>query len=94
MLTLWRRSACADCYQIYASSALSGQSLCRNLAGTAFPLFTRQMYNRLGYQWASFLAGCLGFALSVVPFILYAYGPKIRARSRFAKELAAMQGKQ
>ena len=84
-------AARADAYTLYASSALSGQSLCRNLAGTAFPLFTTQMYSRLGYQWASFLAACLGFALSVVPFILFAYGPQIRARSRFAKMLEEMK---
>ena len=29
---------------------------------------------------ASFLAGCLGFALSVIPFVLFAFGPRIRAR--------------
>ncbi|ORY75032.1 MFS general substrate transporter [Leucosporidium creatinivorum] len=81
----------ADSYTIYASSALSGQSLCRNLAGFAFPLFTSQMYNRLGYQWASFLAGCLALVLAITPFVLYAFGPKIRAKSRFAKELARMR---
>lgn len=63
------------------------------MAGAVFPLFTRQMYARLGFQWASFLAGCLGFGISVVPFILFACGPRIRASSRFAKELAAMQDK-
>lgn len=32
----------ADTYTVYASSALSGQSLMRNLFGFAFPLFTSQ----------------------------------------------------
>ncbi|KAF8517912.1 MFS general substrate transporter [Hysterangium stoloniferum] len=32
----------ADAYGIYASSALAGQSLCRNIMGAAFPLFTNQ----------------------------------------------------
>lgn len=83
----------ADVYSVYASSALSGQSMCRNLAGTAFPLFTTQMYSRLGFQWASFLAGMLGLVIAIVPFLLFAYGPQIRARSRFAKTLAEMEGK-
>ncbi|GAA5899377.1 MFS transporter [Sporobolomyces salmoneus] len=81
----------ADCYTIYASSALSGQSLCRNLAAFSFPLFTRQMYKGLGYQWASFLAGMLALALSMTPFVLMKFGPSIRAKSKFAKELARMQ---
>ncbi|GAA5981250.1 hypothetical protein JCM10908_004038 [Rhodotorula pacifica] len=82
----------ADCYTVYASSALSGQSLCRNLAAFAMPLFTEQMYKAMGYQWASFLAGCIGLVMSATPFILFRYGPRIRARSRFAKELALSQG--
>jgi len=79
-LTSFGFAPLADIYTLYASSALSGQSLCRNIAGCVFPLFTTQMYSRLGYQWASFLAACLGFTLSIVPFILFAYGPQIRAR--------------
>ncbi|GAA5981253.1 hypothetical protein JCM10908_004039 [Rhodotorula pacifica] len=82
----------ADCYTIYASSALSGQSLCRNLMGFSMPLFTTQMYNGLGYQWASFLAGCIALVLAATPWILFRFGPTIRARSRFAKELARMRG--
>ncbi|GAA5997050.1 hypothetical protein JCM5350_001573 [Sporobolomyces pararoseus] len=81
----------ADVYTIYASSALSGQSLCRNLCGFSFPLFTRQMYKAMGYQWASFLAAMIGLALSATPFVLMKFGPSIRAKSKFAKELERMQ---
>ncbi|KAM0756467.1 MFS general substrate transporter [Meredithblackwellia eburnea MCA 4105] len=81
----------ADCYTLYASSALSGQSLCRNLSATAFPLFTTQMYQRLGFQWASFLAGCIGLVLASTPFVLLAFGPRIRAASKFSKELERMR---
>ncbi|POY70052.1 hypothetical protein BMF94_6939 [Rhodotorula taiwanensis] len=82
----------ADCYTIYASSALSGQSLCRNLFAFAMPLFTTQMYNAMGYQWASFLAGSVALVLAATPWVLFHFGPHIRARSRFAKELARIQG--
>ncbi|GAA6014890.1 hypothetical protein JCM8202_004804 [Rhodotorula sphaerocarpa] len=84
----------ADCYTIYASSALSGQSLCRNLMAFAMPLFTTQMYNGMGYQWASFLAGCIALVLAATPFVLFLYGPAIRARSKFAKRLAALDAGQ
>ncbi|KAL8278271.1 hypothetical protein RQP46_009303 [Phenoliferia psychrophenolica] len=77
----------ADVYNVYASSALSGMSLSRNLFGAVFPLFTQQMYARLGFQWASFLAGCLAGIMAVVPWTLLAFGPRIRARSTFASAL-------
>ncbi|KAF8524182.1 major facilitator superfamily domain-containing protein [Gautieria morchelliformis] len=83
----------ADTYYIYASSALAGQSLCRNLMGTAFPLFTNQMYSRLMFRWASTLFGILAAVLAIVPFILFAYGPQIRARSRFARKLSEKEAK-
>ncbi|KAJ7813897.1 MFS general substrate transporter [Mycena olivaceomarginata] len=74
----------ADCYGPYASSALAGQSLLRNLMGTAFPLFTPPMYARLGIHWASTLFGCVAVAMVPIPYVLLFLGPKIRARSRFA----------
>ncbi|KDQ19135.1 hypothetical protein BOTBODRAFT_52301 [Botryobasidium botryosum FD-172 SS1] len=77
----------ADSYLIYASSALAGQSLIRNIVGTFFPLVTPIMYNNLGYRWAGTLLGCLASGLAIVPFVLFIWGPKIRARSRFAKNL-------
>ncbi|THU81172.1 MFS general substrate transporter [Dendrothele bispora CBS 962.96] len=74
----------ADCYGPFASSALAGQSLCRNLAATAFPLFTRQMFDRLSYKWANTLFGCIAVVMMPIPFILFFYGPSIRRRSKFS----------
>jgi len=75
----------ADCYGPFASSALAGQSLCRNLAATAFPLFTEQMYAKLTFKWANTLFGCIACLLMPIPFILFFYGPTIRSRSRFSR---------
>lgn len=77
----------ADTYHRYASSALAAQSFCRNMLGGVFPLVTTQMYNRLGYGPASSLLGGIGTLLTVVPWILVFYGPRIRARSKFASEI-------
>lgn len=74
----------ADVYHIYASSALAASGLCRNLLGGSFPLVTNQLFNNLGFQAASSLLGGIGTALTLVPWILYFYGPKIRARSKIA----------
>ncbi|KAH8104996.1 MFS general substrate transporter [Phellopilus nigrolimitatus] len=79
----------ADCYGPFASSALAGQSLCRNIAGTAFPLFTRQMYNSLTFKWASTIFAFIAVLMMPIPFVLFRWGPQIRARSKFAKAMPA-----
>ncbi|PPQ65504.1 hypothetical protein CVT24_010800 [Panaeolus cyanescens] len=80
----------ADCYGPFASSALAGQSLARNLAATAFPMFTTQMYARLDYKWANTLFGGIAVLMVPIPFILFFYGPKIRASSRFSRAVMDM----
>ncbi|POY70315.1 hypothetical protein BMF94_6595 [Rhodotorula taiwanensis] len=77
-----------DAYALYASSALSAMSFVRNVVGAVFPLFTQQMYDRLGVQGATGLTAGLGTLLASTPFIIFMYGAKLRARSPFAKELA------
>ncbi|KAJ2929472.1 hypothetical protein H1R20_g7617, partial [Candolleomyces eurysporus] len=79
----------ADCYGPFASSALAGQSLARNLGGTVFPLFTHQMYEALTYKWANFLFACIAILLAPIPFVLFFYGPEIRKRSKFSKKVTS-----
>ncbi|KAH9849849.1 MFS general substrate transporter [Lenzites betulinus] len=76
----------ADCYGIFASSALAGQSLSRNLMGMAFPLFTEQLFARLTYHWGNTLFGCIAVAMIPIPYILLWKGPVIRASSKFASQ--------
>jgi len=45
------------------------------------------MYERLTFGGASSLLGGIGTLLTIVPWILVFYGPKIRARSKFASEI-------
>lgn len=77
----------ADTYHRYASSALAAQSMCRNMLGGVFPLVTTQMFTSLSFQGAGSLLGGVGTLLTVVPFVLLFFGPKIRARSKFASEI-------
>ena len=74
----------ADSYLQFASSAIAGQSLCRNLMGGAFPLFAEQFFDHVGIGKASSILGSVGVLLSAVPFVLAVYGPRIRAESKFA----------
>ncbi|GAA6059612.1 hypothetical protein JCM10212_005111 [Sporobolomyces blumeae] len=80
----------AASYALYASSALAVVGFIRNIAGAVFPLFTTAMYDRLGIQGAGGLTAGIATVLSLTPFFLFRYGPTLRARSPFAKELAAL----
>ncbi|KAL4789718.1 putative MFS multidrug transporter [Aspergillus venezuelensis] len=75
----------ADAYGEFASSAIAAQSFCRNLLGGVFPLVTNAMFEDLGYAQASSLLGGIGLALTLVPWVLVAFGPRIRERSKFAR---------
>ncbi|KAG6036631.1 hypothetical protein E4U41_005600 [Claviceps citrina] len=78
-----------DAYLMFAASAIAGNALMRSLAGAAFPLFARQMFEGLGIQWASTLLGCVAVVLAPIPFVFYKYGGRIRARSAYAPAFAA-----
>ncbi|KAG0698235.1 MFS general substrate transporter [Suillus ampliporus] len=77
----------ADCYGTYASSAIAGLSLCRNLAVAMFPLFTTQMFARLTPKWSLTLFGCVAAALVPIPWVLFFYGSRIRARSKVSRKI-------
>ncbi|OCH96367.1 MFS general substrate transporter [Obba rivulosa] len=83
----------ADCYGPFASSALAGQSLVRNLAAMAFPLFCQQMFARLTYHWGNSIFGFIAVAMIPIPFVLFFKGPAIRARSKFASQVMQKQPK-
>lgn len=75
-----------DAYGHYAASALGASVLgmstlsfrrtrltawtVRNTAGAAFPLFSRQMFERLGNQWALSLSAFLALAICPLMFVL------------------------
>lgn len=73
-----------DSYQHYAASALAAKTFVRSIWGACVPLFTIQMYHKLGYEWASTLMAFISLACCVIPFLFYIYGARIRKRSKFA----------
>lgn len=77
----------ADTYHRYASSALAAQSFCRNMLAGVFPLVTSAMFHRMTFAGASSFLGGLGAVLTIVPWVLVFYGPRIRARSKFASDI-------
>ena len=87
-----------DSYTIYAASVLAANSVLRSLFGAAFPLFTTQMYDRLGIHWASSIPAFLALACVPFPILFYKYGATIRKKCKFSREaeeaMAKIQGKQ
>lgn len=48
------------------------------------------MYKSLGIHWASSIPAFLALAFTPFPFLLYKYGPLIRARCKYSAEAQAM----
>ncbi|MCJ1307670.1 hypothetical protein MMC25_001318 [Agyrium rufum] len=63
------------------ASAMAANGLVRYTLGAAFPLFTLQMYEKLGIAWATSLLGFITIGMLPIPWVLFRYGPAIRARS-------------
>lgn len=77
-----------DSYTVYAASVLAANSVLRSLFGAAFPLFTTQMYARLGIHWASSIPAFLALACLPFPFLFYKYGEPIRLKCKYASQAA------
>ncbi|KFZ12709.1 hypothetical protein V501_04085 [Pseudogymnoascus sp. VKM F-4519 (FW-2642)] len=73
-----------DAYPLYAASALAANSFARSTFAAIFPLFGIQMYERLGFDWATAVLAFITLAMVPFPFIFFKYGKKIRGKSRFA----------
>ncbi|KAL2259575.1 hypothetical protein VTK26DRAFT_6702 [Humicola hyalothermophila] len=73
-----------DSYQHQAASALAAKTFIRSFWGAGVVLFTQQMYNRMGDQWASTFLAFLALACCAIPFCFWKWGARIRARSKYA----------
>ncbi|KAI6085964.1 MFS general substrate transporter [Hypoxylon rubiginosum] len=73
-----------DTYQHAAASALAAKTCIRSFWGAGVVLFTNQMYDTCGYQWASSLLAFIGLGCCAIPFLFWFYGDKIRSRSKYA----------
>ncbi|KAG8625779.1 hypothetical protein KVT40_006180 [Elsinoe batatas] len=75
-----------DSYVIFAASVLAANSVLRSLFGSAFPLFTTQMYSALGIHWAASIPAFLALACVPFPFLFYKYGASIREKCTYAAQ--------
>lgn len=76
----------ADCYGENSSSAIAGQGLMRNTLGAVTPLFASAFFHNVGSQYAGLILAVFGTFLSLIPFVMFKFGHKLRVRSKLAKE--------
>ena len=65
-----------------AASAVASNIMLRSAVAAGFPLFSRQMFQNMGVQWAGTLLGCLAAVMIPIPIIFRAYGPLLRGKSK------------
>lgn len=78
----------AECYGVYAASALAGNTIVRSFVGGTLPLAGAIMYRKLSPRWAGTVLGLVQIAIIPIPVVFYKYGGRIRMRSKL---VAAMQ---
>jgi hypothetical protein len=66
-----------------AASALAANGILGYTFGAVFPLFTVQMYVRLGVDWAGRVFAFLSTLPLPIPWVLFRYGKVLRRKSRF-----------
>ena len=74
-----------DTYARYAASAIAAAAFLRSLFAFAFPLFTPDLYDKLGNGWGNSVLALCAICLGMPsPFIFWKFGAKLRARSPYA----------
>jgi DHA1 family multidrug resistance protein-like MFS transporter len=68
-----------------AASTVAANIILRSTVAAGFPLFTTQMFENMGIQWACTLLGCLAALMIPIPMVFRAYGPLLRSKSKLFK---------
>lgn len=71
-------------HQSSAASAFAANTIMRSAVGSVFPLFTRQMFQNMGIQWAGTLLGCIAAVMVPIPVVFLIFGPWLRSRSKLS----------
>ncbi|KAG6896839.1 hypothetical protein C0992_005742 [Termitomyces sp. T32_za158] len=75
-----------DSYSTYAASAMAAKTLMRSLIGATIPLWVDQMYENMGFQWGGLLLAIISCVIAPIPYVFFAYGERVRLRSRMANK--------
>ncbi|KAF9520018.1 hypothetical protein BS47DRAFT_1336297 [Hydnum rufescens UP504] len=87
-----------EVYLSVAASALAVTVIVRSAFGAGFPLFARQMYEKLNPRWASTVLAFISLVLVPIPILFVRYGPYLRTKSKnmpaASRETAVLPSKQ
>ncbi|KAF2767177.1 MFS general substrate transporter [Teratosphaeria nubilosa] len=75
-----------DSYEMYAASALTFCALVRYLAAGGMTVVGVPMYGNLGTHYTLTILACISIAALPIPYLLYVWGPKLRAKSKYAHQ--------
>lgn len=67
-----------DAFTIYAASVTAASTIARSLLGGLLPLAGNSMYDTLGIGWGNSVLGFIAVVFIPAPFLLYAYGARLR----------------
>jgi hypothetical protein len=65
------------------ASAVAANGVLRFSLGAVFPLFTIQMYERLGIHWAGSIFAFISVVLIPIPWIFFWKGKELRKKSHY-----------
>lgn len=74
----------------YLASVFASNDLVRSTIASVFPIFGAALFNNLKIDkfpvaWGSSVLGFIGAGMVAIPVLFYLNGPKLRARSKYAK---------
>ncbi|KAG5421323.1 MDR1 [Candida metapsilosis] len=74
----------------YLASVFASNDLVRSTSASVFPIFGAALFNNLKIDkfpvaWGSSVLGFIATAMIAIPVLFYLNGPKLRARSKYAK---------
>jgi len=73
-----------DSYEMLAASALTFVALVRYLAAGGMTVVGVPFYKNLGPRYTLTILACISAAVVPIPYALWKWGPKLRAKSRYA----------
>jgi DHA1 family multidrug resistance protein-like MFS transporter len=81
-------------YPKHAASALASNDFVRSMMGAAMPIVAYPLFHNLGIDWGNSVLGFASVAFLPIPFLLYYYGPALRARSPMATHIGTKKDPQ
>lgn len=76
-----------DAFPRYGASAIAATTFLRSCMAAGFPIFSKVMFKNLGLGWGASIMGFVGVAMLPIPFILIAYGARLRSRNPYASRI-------